>query len=169
MSGSSRHLRTSIQADEWRTLLRVAVIGGGTADREILALAEEMGRLIGESGYLLVSGGRGGVMEAASRGARSGGGLVLGILPGLSRSEANPWVDIVITTGLGHLRNALVVGNSDIVVAVDGAFGTLSEIAHARIQQIPVLGLRTWDIPGILPMETPQQVISYIRKHIEAR
>lgn len=131
-------------------------------------MAEEMGRLIAAHGFLLVSGGMGGVMEAASRGAKSCGGMVLGILPGALRSEANPWVDIAITTGMGHLRNALVVGNADIVVAIDGAYGTLSEIAHARIRGIPVYGLRTWNLPQVQLFDNPEQVMAQICKYLEA-
>jgi len=168
MNVPTRNTGMSHSQSKLRTAPRVAVIGGHSADTEALSSAEEMGRLIARHGYLLVTGGRGGVMEAASMGAKSAGGTVLGILPGSSRSEANPFVDIVVTTGLGHLRNALVVGNADIVVAVDGAYGTLSEIAHANIAGIPVLGLGTWQIPGVLPMDSPQQVIQYIRKHLEA-
>ncbi|HDP94484.1 MAG TPA: TIGR00725 family protein [Candidatus Aminicenantes bacterium] len=168
MSEITRPTRIALKTSLFRNSFRVAVIGGGTAGEEILALAEKMGRLIATSGYLLVCGGLGGVMEAASRGAKSCGGTVLGILPGSVRSEANPWVDIAITTGLGHLRNALVVGNADVVVAIDGRHGTLSEIAHARIQKIPVFGLRTWNLPQVQLLDNPEQVITQIRKYLEA-
>lgn len=168
MSGITRSTPIALKASLFRNSYRVAVIGGASADDEILALAEKMGCLIAEHGYLLVSGGLGGVMEAASRGAKSRGGTVLGILPGSVRSEANPWVDIAITTGLGHLRNALVVCNADIVVAIDGAYGTLSEIAHARIRKIPVLGLRTWNLPQVQLLDSPEQVMTQIHKHLEA-
>ncbi|MBN1196424.1 MAG: TIGR00725 family protein [Candidatus Aminicenantes bacterium] len=168
MSGNTRPTRIFPQNSLFRAVGRVAVIGASAAGGEILAMAEEMGRLIAAHGYLLVTGGMGGVMEAASRGAKSGGGTVLGILPGALRSEANPWVDIAITTGLGHLRNALVVGNADIVVAIDGAYGTLSEIAHARIRGIPVFGLRTWNLPQVELFDNPEQVMAQICKYFEA-
>jgi hypothetical protein len=109
-------------------------------------MAEEVGRAIAEAGAVLVCGGLGGVMEAACRGARAGGGLTVGILPGRDRAEANRHVDIAIPTGMGEARNALVVRAADAVVAVDGEYGTLSEIALALQAGIPVVGLDTWEL-----------------------
>src|SRR4029453_10344762 len=101
----------------------VAVVGGGAAEPRIAALAEEVGRLLGRSGAVVVWGGRGGVMGAACRGAKSAGGMTVGILPGLDRSEANTWVDVAIPTGLGEARNALVVWAADVLVAIGGGRG----------------------------------------------
>jgi len=122
------------------------VIGPGEAAADELETAEELGRLIAEAGAALVCGGRGGVMEAACRGARTAGGLTVGILPGRDRREANPYVEVAIPTGLGEARNALVVRSADAVVAVGGAYGTLSEIAFALRAGTPVVGIRTWEL-----------------------
>jgi hypothetical protein len=124
----------------------VAVVGGGAAEPRIAALAEEVGRLLARSGAVVVCGGLGGVMEAACRGAKSAGGMTVGILPGLDRSEANTWVDVAIPTGLGEARNALVVRAADVLVAIGGEYGTLSEIALALKTGKPVVGLDTWEV-----------------------
>jgi uncharacterized protein (TIGR00725 family) len=98
---------------------------------------------------VLVCGGLGGVMEAACRGARDGGGATLGILPGADRRQANRFVDVAVPTGLGEARNALVVRASDALIAVGGAYGTLSEIAFALKAGKPVVGLGSWEIEGV--------------------
>jgi uncharacterized protein (TIGR00725 family) len=133
----------------------VAVVGPGEAAADELGAAEEVGSAIGAAGAVLVSGGLGGVMEAACRGARSAGGLTLGILPGHDRGAANPYVEVAVATGLGEARNALVVRAADALVAVGGAYGTLSEIALALKTGTPVVGFGTWDIEGIVCAETP--------------
>lgn len=122
----------------------VAVVGSGVPDPETDALAEEVGAGLARAGYVVVCGGLGGVMAAACRGAKSAGGTTVGILPGHDRSAANPWVDVVLATGLGEARNALVVRAVDAVVAVGGEFGTLSEIAFALKTGCPVVGVATW-------------------------
>jgi uncharacterized protein (TIGR00725 family) len=125
----------------------VAVVGpGGRASPDELESAEKVGRLLAEGGAVVVCGGLGGVMEAACRGACSAGGLTIGILPGRDRREANPFVEVAMPTGLGEARNALVVRAADAVVAVGGAYGTLSEIALALKGGTPVVGLRTWEL-----------------------
>jgi len=145
--------------DDLRNRKRVAVIGGSRPGRTALGQAFEVGRLLAARGALLVCGGLGGVMEAAARGARESGGFSLGILPGASRSEANPSIDIPIATGLGYTRNSLVVMNADVVIAVDGEYGTLSEIAYALIYGKKVIGLGTWDIKGVLPARDPEEAV----------
>ena len=125
---------------------QVAVIGGGSAREELLELAGEVGRRLAEAGAVLVCGGRGGVMEAASRGAREAGGVVIGILPGLSPGEANEHVTYAIATGVGHARNLAVVASGDAVIAIGGEWGTLSEIALARRLGHPVAALRSWTL-----------------------
>lgn len=125
----------------------MAVVGPGDgASPEELDSAEELGRLLAEAGAVVVCGGLSGVMEAACRGARSAGGLTLGILPGRDRRDANPFVEVAVPTGLGEARNALVVRAADVVVAVGGAYGTLSEIAFALKGGTPVIGLQTWQL-----------------------
>ncbi len=124
----------------------VAVIGAGQCSKEVAQAAESVGRELARRGVTLVCGGLGGVMEAACRGAKSEGGLTIGILPGLSRREANPYVDIPVVTGLGEARNVIVVRTAQAVIAVDGEYGTLSEIAYALKLGIPVVGLNTWQL-----------------------
>jgi uncharacterized protein (TIGR00725 family) len=135
----------------------VAVIGPGD---EPTVAAAEVGRLIAERGAVLVCGGRGGAMEAACRGAKEVGGLTVGILPGPDRSEANPFVDVVLPTGLGEARNALVVGAADVVIAIGGGYGTLSEIALALKAGKRVIGLGTWEIEGVVAAEGPEAAVA---------
>jgi uncharacterized protein (TIGR00725 family) len=124
----------------------VAVVGAGRASAEEARTAEEVGRLLGSAGAVVVCGGLGGVMEAVCRGARSAGGKTVGILPGSRREDANAYVDVAIATGLGEARNALVVRAVDAVVAIGGEFGTLSEIALALKSGTPVIGIGTWEL-----------------------
>lgn len=142
--------------------MRVSVIGGGSVTDEEYALAEEVGRLLGERDHTLVCGGRGGVMEAACRGASEAGGSTIGILPGEDRTAANPYVETTIVTGLGHARNALVVMNGDAVIAIDGGPGTLSEIGFAGIFDRPVAGLGTHDVPGVTVVDSPREAVRYV-------
>jgi uncharacterized protein (TIGR00725 family) len=123
----------------------IAVVGPGEAGVEQLEVAEDVGAAIAEAGAGLVCGGLGGVMEAACRGARSRGGLTVGLLPGLDREAANGWVVVAVPTGLGEARNALVVRAADAVVAIGGGWGTLSEIALALKTGVPVVGVDTWE------------------------
>jgi len=124
----------------------ISVVGGGAAPEAERETARAVGRLVAEAGAVLVCGGLGGTMEAACRGARERGGLTIGILPGTERSDANPFVDLAIPTGLGEARNALVVRAADAVIAVAGEFGTLSEIALALSTGVPVVGIGTWEL-----------------------
>jgi len=124
--------------------LIVAVIGEGKPTPEAAALAEAVGEGLATAGAVLVCGGLGGVMEAACRGAARRGGVCIGILPGRSHTDANPYVTYPIPTGLGHARNIVVVRSAHAVIAVGGRFGTLSEIAFAKVEGIPVVGLKTW-------------------------
>jgi uncharacterized protein (TIGR00725 family) len=146
--------------------VHVAVIGPADAASQELADAEEVGRRLADAEAVVVCGGRGGVMEAVCRGARSAGGLTLGILPGRDRSEANPFVEVAVPTGLGEARNALVVRSADAVVAIGGAYGTLSEIAFALKGGTPVIGLRTWELArggksdtGIVQVESAEEAV----------
>lgn len=124
----------------------IGVIGDGSCSEKVASLAYEVGRHIALAGAKLVCGGLGGVMEAAAKGAKSAGGLTIGILPGESRYNANPYIDIPVVTGIGEARNMIVVKSSDAVIAVEGMFGTLSEIAFALKSGIPVIGLNTWEL-----------------------
>ena len=122
----------------------IAVIGSERPSPQEARLAEEVGRELAKRGAILICGGLGGVMAAACRGASSAGGTTIGILPGDSRQAANPYVQIPIVTGIGYARNVAVVKSARAVIAIGGAYGTLSEIAHAQQSGIPVIGLNTW-------------------------
>ncbi|MFD1946925.1 TIGR00725 family protein [Nocardioides aestuarii] len=127
----------------------VAVVGpSGAPDAAVLAAAREVGRLLGDAGCVVVTGGGTGVMEAASAGAAAAGAVVVGLLPGADRSEANPHLTVAIATGLGEVRNALVVRAVDAVVAVGGSWGTLSEVALACRTGVPAVALLGWDLPA---------------------
>ena len=124
----------------------IAVIGGDSPAPEALPWAEAVGRELAQRGHTLICGGRGGVMEAACQGARGAGGHTIGVLPGPDRHDANPHVEFPIVTNLGAARNAIVVLSADAVIAIDGSYGTLSEIALALVHGKPVVGLATWRI-----------------------
>jgi len=138
----------------------VAVVGPAEATDAELAMAETVGRGLAEQGAALVCGGRGGVMAAACRGAAQAGGLTIGILPGSDRAEANQWVSVAIPTGLGELRNGLIVRAADAVIAIGGAYGTLSEIALALRGGVPVIGVGTWEIDGVQAVDSPQAAVA---------
>lgn len=104
-------------------------------------------------------------MEASAKGAKSADGFVIAIIPGKSVEDANEYVDIAIPTGLGYMRNPLVVLNSDVIVAIDGSYGTLSEIAYAKIYNKTVFGLNTWNIKGTIPLSSPEEVIKNIKNY----
>jgi uncharacterized protein (TIGR00725 family) len=127
----------------------VAVVGPGEANPEERELAEDVGQALGQAGAVIVCGGLGGVMAAACRGASTAEGTCIGILPGTDRAAANDWVTIAIPTGLGELRNGLVVRAADVVIAIGGGPGTLSEIALALKTGVPVVGIDTWKIDGV--------------------
>ena len=124
----------------------IAVIGGGNCTPDDALLAEEVGKELARRKAVLVCGGLGGVMEAACRGAVNASGLTVGILPGDDPTLANPYVRIPVATGLGQARNLAVVKSSHAVIAINGEYGTLSEIAFALSNKIPVIGLRTWQL-----------------------
>ncbi len=145
-----------------RNKFRIGVIGGARADEAALKTALRVGQLIAQKGAVLVCGGLSGVMEAAARGARQEGGLTIGILPGHARKDANPFIDIPIATGQGYTRNALVVMNSDALIAIDGQYGTLSEIAYGLIQGKKVIGIDTWDIKGVIRAATAEEAVGLV-------
>ena len=128
----------------------IAVIGASTATHEELAIAEEVGLLIAKNGWILVNGGLGGVMEASAKGAFEAGGIVVGILPTPSPSSANPYVTIPIATNMGHARNAIIAHTADVLIAIGGGEGTLSEIAIARKLEKTVFGIKSWEIAGVI-------------------
>ena len=150
---------------------QVAVIGAGGAEEgsETWRLAEEVGRGLAAAGAVVVCGGRGGVMAAVSRGAASAGGEVIGVLPGSDPGEANPDCTHVVATGIGHARNLAVVGSGEVVIAIGGEWGTLSEIGHARVLGRTVVALSSWTLggrnrmegaPGVIPAETAEEAVA---------
>ena len=139
-------------------------------------MAEQVGRQLARRGAVLVCGGRGGVMEAACRGAKAEGGTTVGILPGIDRWEANAYVDIPIVTGLGEARNAIVVRTAEAVIAVSGGFGTLSEIGLALKMGRPVVGLATWElcqqgqfVGSVFQAGTPAQAVAQALALVKAK
>lgn len=148
--------------------VQIAVVGSGAGHEE---RAEEVGRLVAERGATLVCGGRDEVMAAAARGAKAAGGVTLGILPGDSRRDANPWIDHVVVTAIGHARNLAVAASGDALIAVGGSYGTLSEIAFARILGRPVVvldpGLAV-DGEGIVRAATPAEAVAAAFRLLES-
>lgn len=144
---------------DFRKRTRIGVIGGAQPDKESLQTAYKIGQLIAERGAILVCGGLSGIMEASSKGARLAGGMTVGILPGNFSKDANPYIDIPIATGLGYSRNSLVAMNSDILIAIDGQYGTLTEIAYGCIYGKKIIGLNTWNIKGVIRAETAEEAV----------
>ena len=155
----------------------IGVIGSSKAEPELLKLAEEVGAEIAKSGAAVVCGGLSGVMEAVCRGARREGGLTIGIIPSDEKRDANQYVQIPIVTGMGMGRNVMLVKTADVLIAVGGEFGTLSEIAHALNMGKKVIGLRTWklekahtrDIPNLVDVESPKKAVALALEAISAQ
>ncbi len=149
---------------------QVAVIGPARCelDSEAARLGEEVGRLLAEAGVTLVCGGMSGTMESACRGASGAGGEAIGIVPGHDVGEANPYCTHVVATGIGHARNLAVVSSGNVVIAIGGEWGTLSEIGFARAIGRPVIALRSWTLsgrermegaPGVVPAESAREAV----------
>jgi uncharacterized protein (TIGR00725 family) len=150
----------------------VSVIGQSSSTPEQDAQAVELGKLIAEAGHVIVCGGMGGVMQAVAKGAAEHNGICIGLLPGDDQAEGNPFISVGIPTGLGHARNMLVVRAGDIIVAIGGSYGTLSEIAFALTMGKVVIGLDSWSarshagVPAeILAVKTAKEAMDYINKH----
>ncbi|HEY2297359.1 MAG TPA: TIGR00725 family protein [Jatrophihabitans sp.] len=155
----------------------IAVLGPADATDELYDLARAVGRGLARRGFVVVTGGLGGVMEAAARGAAEAGGRAVGVLPGDDPSEANRYVSDVVATGLGEYRNALVVRDAAAIVAVGGSWGTLSEIALAVRARKPVAALRGWNVhdqtgravAGVCDFDTPAQAVAWIAQRLDRR
>lgn len=145
----------------------IAIIGAGRADESLMRIAETCGSLIAKKGAVLLCGGLGGVMEAAAKGASSAGGITVGILPGDSKESANPYIDIPVVTGFGEGRNIIIVRSADGFIAIGGEYGTLSEIAFALKAGKPVIGINTWDIKGIIKVESPEEAVNKLFSILE--
>jgi uncharacterized protein (TIGR00725 family) len=145
----------------------IGVVGSAEEDTELARISEEVGVNIARRGCVLVNGGLGGVMLASAKGSKEAGGLTIGILPGCDIKEANPYIDIPIPTGMGEMRNVLIVRASRGLIAVGGGYGTLSEIALALKAGKPVVGLKTWAVSkDIVPAENPRQAVDFLLKAI---
>lgn len=147
---------------------QVAVIGSSSAkpEEEEYIFAYRLGKEIANRGFVVVCGGRGGVMEAVCKGAKEEGGLTVGILPSYEGEEANPYVDIRIRTGMSWNRNPLVVASGDVVVAIGGNWGTLSEIAYALILKKPIIGYKTHKIEGLTQANSLEEILLFIDKNL---
>lgn len=143
---------------------QVAVIGSSkaTPESEEYKVAYLLGREIARRGWMVVCGGRGGVMEAVCKGATEEGGLTVGILPSYTGEEANPFVRVKIKTGMGWNRNPLVVATGDVVVAIGGGWGTLSEIAYSLILEKPIIGYRTHNVEGLRQAQTLDEILDFL-------
>lgn len=145
---------------------RVSVIGAGICDENVARKAYELGKLIACEGWEIVCGGKLGVMQAAAKGCTEAGGSTIGILPGLDPDEANPYIQTAIATGLGQMRNMLVVANGDVVIAVYGGYGTLSEVALALKHNKTVIALGDWkEIPGVVSAQSPSEAVGLAKDH----
>lgn len=138
----------------------VGVIGGSEPPADLCNAAEQIGREIAARQAVLITGGLTGAMEAASKGAKTAGGLTIGVLPGFSPHDANPYVDLPIVTGLSEARNLIIVRTADVLIAVGGGPGTLSEIAFALKCGKPVVGLHSWRIAADMDhVQTPHEAV----------
>ena len=145
----------------------LAVVGAGNASPDVYDTAVSIGREAALRGWIVVTGGLKGVMEAAAKGAREEGGLTLGILPGGDRGEANPYIEITVVTHMRHARNSIIAHTADAIIAVDGEYGTLSEIALGLKLKKPVVGIKTrWDIPGLVHVREPLEAIETVSRMI---
>lgn len=143
-----------------RGRVQLGVIGAGSADGELAALAQKVGSLAAERGWTVICGGMGGVMAAASEGAAKAGGLVVGILPGPSREEGNPFLGVALATNMGHGRNAIIAQSADVLIAVGGGHGTLSEIALGLKMGKPVVSLESWCPDGnVTRVESAEEAV----------
>jgi len=151
-------------------VIQIGVIGGHRATRRQEAWAERLGAFIAKLPAILVCGGLGGIMAAAAKGAKKAGGLTVGILPGDDKTSANPHISLAIPTGIGLARNIMIVRSADMIFAIGGGPGTLSEIAYAMQLEVPVIGIDTWDVGRwILKAATPAEAESIATSVLKAR
>ena len=143
---------------------RIAVFGGRDIDQEVYDNTFEIGKNFAKENYLVYCGGGGGVMEAISKGMNSGDGTTVGILRSDNLSEANQYLTIPVLTNMGITRNALLALNCDVAIAISGNYGTLSEIAYALQLKVPIIGYKTWDIPGVITENDVNALISEVKK-----
>ncbi|NQV42150.1 MAG: TIGR00725 family protein [Candidatus Marinimicrobia bacterium] len=141
---------------------RIAIIGARDASPDGIQFAYDTGKLLGSQGAIVYTGGGAGIMEAASRGAKEGGGIVVGILKDADGKDANEYIDVPVMTGMGDLRNGIIIRSVHAAIAVEGAFGTLSEIAYTLGYDKPLLGYNSWDIKEVEKVENPVDAVNRI-------
>ena len=146
----------------------VGIVGGSSVSAGDYELARKAGRRAAQKGALVVCGGLSGVMEAACRGAKEGGGVSVAVLPGKEKSAANKYASIAVPTGIGEARNVIIVNMADGLIAVDGKHGTLSEIAFALKKKKPVFGVRSFDIKGIIKEDDPEKAVDRLLAKLKA-
>ena len=146
---------------------RISVFGGRNITSEVYENSVEIGRLLAQGGFLVFCGGGKGVMEAISKGVSEAGGTVIGILKGKELDEGNDYLTIPIATGMDIARNAVLAYNCDVAIAISGQYGTMSEIAYAFQLHKPVIGYKTWDINPVIQAESPEDVISKLKKELK--
>ncbi len=144
---------------------RISVFGGRDITADIYNDAYELGKLLAKEGYLVYCGGGNGVMEAVSKGVHEGGGTIVGVLKGDTLEEMNDYISIPLATNMGITRNVLLAYNCDVAVAVSGKYGTLSEIAFAMQLEKPVIGLHSWNLENLKNVNTPNEVIQFIKEN----
>jgi uncharacterized protein (TIGR00725 family) len=138
----------------------IGVIGGGRCTSRVARMAEEVGQRIAEKGGILICGGLGGVMEAAAMGAKQAGGHTIGILPDDKTDSANPYIDFPIATGIGYARNVIIVKTADALIAIDGSYGTLSEVAYSLVFEKQIISLGSWEVdPKVVKAKDPQEAV----------
>ena len=142
----------------------IGVIGGHDCSKEVEQVTQELGKKLTQVADILVCGGLSGVMEAVCKGFKAGNGVTMGIIPTYNKKDANPYVDIVIPSGLGLARNVLVVTAADAVIALPGEAGTLSEIAYCLQFKIPVISFNSWDIKGVIKANTIDEAVDKIKE-----
>jgi uncharacterized protein (TIGR00725 family) len=163
-TGSTPVRRTKYLSNKMLRKKVVGVIGGHACSEKVEQIAHNLGKKLAEVVNILVSGGLSGTMKAVCSGFKAGGGTTIGIIPSYNKEDANPFVDMVIPTGMGLARNLLVVKSADVVVALPGAAGTLSEIAYCLQFGIPVISLNSWDIPGVIKVKTVAEAVRKVKK-----
>ncbi len=149
--------------DKVKQKITVSVIGSHSKNVKVDQLAHKIGNIIAKMGYVIVCGGLSGVMEAACKGAKEAGGLTIGLLPGISKKDANPYVDIALPTTIGFARNAMVACSADIIVALPGSHGTRSEISYGLVYGRPVIDLGNWKIKGMIKIAGIKELEKAIR------
>jgi uncharacterized protein (TIGR00725 family) len=161
-----------IKHNKKNNIIKISVIGGSKVDTDIYQLAYRVGREIARKEAVLICGGLTGIMEAACKGAKKEGGLTIGILPTQNENDANEYVDIVIPTGMGYARNVSIILSAHAVIAINGSYGTLSEISYTLTYKKPIIGLKTWDAqpyysentPFIIRAETAEEAVRIAMK-----